>query len=58
MQEGKEMLKEIIKENLVSELGELARRSKAEYKNTNSHYHQGKFEAYEVALGMVEKEVK
>jgi len=52
------MLKEIIKENLASELGELARRSKAEYKNTNSHYHQGKFEAYEVALGMVEKEVK
>jgi len=52
------MLKEIIKDNLVSELEELIRRNRVTFERTGNVYFKGKTEAYEVALGMIKEEIK
>jgi hypothetical protein len=52
------MLKQIIKENLASELEELIRQNRATFERTDNMYYQGKADAYQVTLDMVITEVK
>ena len=52
------MMKEIIKETLELELQELIKRNKNTYEKTTNSYFKGKYEAYEVCLGMVKDEFK